>query len=38
MKMQAKVCLAAASAVIALSAVPALAAKVCDVKKYGAKG
>ncbi len=38
MKMQVKICLAAAAAAIVLSAMPALAAKVCDVKKFGAKG
>ncbi|HWB32994.1 MAG TPA: glycoside hydrolase family 28 protein [Acidobacteriaceae bacterium] len=35
MKIQARICLAA---LLALSAAPVLAAKVCDVRKYGAKG
>jgi polygalacturonase len=39
MKIEARECVAAVAVMLAMSAVPALAAgKVCDVKKYGAKG
>jgi polygalacturonase len=39
MKIEAKVCVAAVVVVLAVSAVPAMAAgKVCEAKKYGAKG
>jgi polygalacturonase len=38
MKMQARASLAVATTLIGLFALPALAAKTCDVKKYGAKG
>jgi polygalacturonase len=39
MKIEAKVCLAAAAMMLAISALPAMAVgKVCDVKMFGAKG
>ena len=38
MKMTARVCLTAVAAMLGMSAVAMAAGKVCDVKKYGAKG
>ena len=39
MKIEARECVVAVAVMLAMSAVPAIAAgKVCDAKKYGAKG